>query len=155
VGSWNFVPEQRIFYETEDQFGFRSSIFSARWFGAGQPYVAIPDASLKYTTGQEELEWAASLKGMHAQALLDERRRGFGINWDDTARAQGVEAVVFGTDGQVDKYRLAVGFRFPIYKRWIYLEVDPGVEWEAEDDYATTAVLQVGLDLLFWGQANP
>lgn len=152
-GDWNFVPEQRVFYETEDKFGFRSSIYSARWFGSGRSFVAIPDASLKYTTRADDFEWAASLKGAHVPALLDERRRGRGINWDDTARARGLQAAVFGTDGQVDKYRLTAGFRFPVYKRWIYLEIDPGVEWEEEDDYATTAVVQVGLDLLFWGQA--
>lgn len=153
VGEWNLEPEQRIFYETEDKFGFRSGISSTRWFGPEQPYVVIPDASLKFTTDKDEFDWAFSLKGMRVQRLLDERRRGRGLDWDDTAVAQGLLGSVFGTDGEVDKYRLAVGFRFPVYKRWIYLEVDPGLEWEEEDDYGTTAVLQVGLDLLFWGQA--
>lgn len=153
LGAWNFEPEQRFFYETGDKFGFRSSIFSARWLGAGMPYVLIPDASIKYTTDQKDFEWASSVTGMRVFRLLDERRRGRAINWDDTARGQGLRAAVFGTDGTVDKYRLTLGFRGPLYKHWIYWELDPGLEWEEEDDYETTFVLRAGIDLLFWGQA--
>ena len=153
LGSWNFEPEQRFFYETDDKFGFRSSIFSARWLGAGMPYVLIPDASIKFTTDAEDYEWAASFKAMRVQRLLDERRRGKAIGWDDTAVSQGLRFAVYGTDGTLDTYRFSFGFRGPLYKKWIYWELDPGLEWEEEDDYDTTFVLRMGLDLLFWGQA--
>ena len=154
LGNWNFEPEQRFFYETDDKFGFRSSIFSARWLGAGMPYVLIPDASIKFTTDAEDYEWAASFKAMRVQRLLDERRRGKAIGWDDTAVSQGLRFAVYGTDGTLDTYRFAFGFRGPLYKKWIYWELDPGLEWEEEDDYDTTFVLRLGLDLLFWGQAD-
>jgi hypothetical protein len=153
LGSWNFEPEQRFFYETEDKFGFRSSIFSARWLGQDMPYVVIPDASIKYTTDKTEYEWASSLKAMRVHRLLDERRRGRAIDWDDTAVGQGLRFAVYGTDGTLDTYRCSLGFRGPLYKKWIYWELDPGLEWEEDDDYETTFVLQMGLDLLFWGQA--
>ena len=153
LGNWNFEPEQRFFYETEDKFGFRSSIFSARWLGRDMPYVLIPDASIKYTTDKQEYEWASSLKAMRVQRLLDERRRGRAIDWDDTAVSQGLRFAVYGTDGTLDIYRCSAVFRGPLYKKWIYWELDPGLEWEEDDDYATTFVLKMGLDLLFWGQA--
>ncbi len=131
----------------------RSSIFGTRWLGETKPFVLLQDASIKYTTGKEEYEWAGSVKAMHVVSLLDERRRGLGISWDDTARAQGIEGVIFGTDGKVDKYRASIGFRGPLYKRWIYWELDPGLEWEEEEDYATAVFIRLGIDLLFWGRA--
>ena len=154
LGKWTFEPEQRVFYETEDKFGSRTSIFVTRWIGKDLPFVLIEDASIKWTSDEGEAKWAASVNGMRVHTLLDERRRGMGISWDDTARAQGLQASVFGTDDLVDKYRVAIGFRGPLYKKWIYWEIDPGLEWDEEEDYDTAFFVRLGLDMLFWGHAQ-
>ncbi len=152
-GRWNVQPEQRVFYETDEKFGFRSSLFGTCWVGRELPGVIIPDASVKWTTKDEDFEWGASVKFMRVRRLLDERRRGRFIGWDDTAAAQGMKVSVTGRDSEAKNYRTMLGFRGALYRKWIYWEIDPGLEWRSDDDYDTAFVMRLGLDLLFWGHA--
>ena len=69
-----------------------------------------------------------------------------------TRRAQALKYVVLGSEGNVDTHRVVLGFRGPLYKRWIYWDVAPGLEWQREEDYDTAFLVQVGVDLLFWGK---
>ena len=152
-GPWNVEPEQRLFYETDDKFGFRSSLFGTCWVGRDLPFVIIPDVSVKWASEKKDFEWGASVKFMRVQRLLDERRRGRFIGWDDTAVAQGMKASVTGRDSEAETYRTMLGFRGPLYRKWIYWEIDPGLEWQSDEDFDMTFVVRMGIDLLFWGHA--
>ena len=153
IGNWGIRPEQRIFYETGDGFGALASLRNLIWLDEARTGALIQNLSAKWTTGKDTLEWGVSLAVARVPALLDESQRGRHVGWEDTARAQGLKYTVFGSEGNVDTHRATLGFRGPLYKRWIYWEVDPGLEWLREDDYETAGVVSVGLDLLFWGRA--
>ena len=36
----------------------------------------------------------------------------------------------------------------------LYWEIDPGLEWDEEEDYDTAFFVRLGLDMLFWGHAQ-
>jgi hypothetical protein len=151
-GEWGIRPEQRLFYDSTDKFGTLTSIAATRWLGDGKPFAALADASAKYTTAKEEVEWAASFKFAYVISMLDERQRGLSADWQDAMRAVGFRASTFGTDGSVQKYRIAVGLRRPLYQRWIYGELAPGLEWARDNDFDVSYFVHLGIDLLFWGR---
>ena len=152
-GRLDITPEARLFYETGDKEGALVSLFVNRWLGDSNAGLLIQDASLKWRKSADTLEWGTSLAAARVVTMLDENQRGHQMSWEDTARAQGVKYTVYGSYGNVDAHRLGLGFRAPLYKKWIYWDFVPGVEWRREEDYDTAIVLQVGIDMLFWGQA--
>ena len=152
-GRLDITPEARIFYETEDKEGALASLFVNRWMGDSNEGILIQDASIKWRKSADTLEWGTSLAAARVATMLDENQRGHHMSWEDTARAQGLKYTVYGSYGNVDAHRLGVGFRAPLYKKWIYWDFVPGLEWKREEDYTTAIVLQVGIDMLFWGQA--
>ena len=152
-GRLDITPEARVFYETEDKEGALASLFVNRWLGDSNEGILIQDASVKWRASKDTLEWGTSLSAARVVTMLDENQRGHHMGWEDTARSQGVKYTVYGSYGNVDAHRLGVGFRAPLYKRWIYWDFVPGLEWKREEDYTTAIVIQVGIDMLFWGQA--
>lgn len=152
-GKWGMRPEQRIFYETDDGFGALGTLRNSRWLGAGSEGLFQQNLSAKWSTETETLTWSASASFARVPALLDENLRGKNAGWEDSARAQAIRYTCFGSDGSVDSHRVVLGFRGPLYKRWIYWEADPGLEWHREDDYETTFMFRCGIDMLFWGRA--
>lgn len=153
LGEWQLRPENRIFYETGDGFGALATLRNARWLGDASDYLFQQNLSAKWSTKTDTLTWAASVSFARAMALLDENLRGKNAGWEDTARAQAVRYTCFGSEGNVDSHRVILGFRGPLYKRWIYWEADPGLEWHRDDDYETAYVFRFGIDMLFWGRA--
>ena len=152
-GKWGVRPEQRIFYETDDGFGALGTLRNSRWLGDGNEGMFQQNLSAKWSTETETLTWSASASFVRVPALLDENLRGKNAGWEDSARAQALRYTCFGSDGSVDSHRVILGFRGPLYKRWIYWEADPGLEWHRDDDYETTYVFRCGIDMLFWGRA--
>ena len=152
LGKLEITPELRAFYETGDGAGALASLFVNDWVGAANSGIVIFDASTRWLAEDDTLEWASSLALARVVALLDESLRGHHARWYDTARAQALKYAVLGSEGNVDTHRLVVGFRGPLYKQWIYWDVAPGLEWTRKEDYDTAFILQVGVDLLFWGQ---
>ncbi|NLG35350.1 MAG: hypothetical protein GX548_08355, partial [Lentisphaerae bacterium] len=153
LGNWALRPENRIFYETGDGLGALATLRNARWLGDASDYLFQQNLSAKWSTKTDTLTWAASVSFAQAMALLDENLRGKNAGWEDTARAQAVRYTCFGSEGNVDSHRVILGFRGPLYKRWIYWEADPGLEWHRDDDYETAYVFRFGIDMLFWGRA--
>ena len=52
----------------------------------------------------------------------------------------------------MEKYRLTVAFRKPLHADWIYLQIEPELEWRRDNDWDTVPVLRIGFDALFWGR---
>jgi hypothetical protein len=44
--------------------------------------------------------------------------------------------------------------RRPFYQRWIFWDVEPGIEWDVENDYQAAFRITVGVDMMFWGTAS-
>ncbi len=153
LGRLDITPEARIFYETADKEGALASLSINRWVGRWNSGIVIQDFSVKWRKSEDTLEWGTSLAAARVVNMLDEKQRGQHMSWEDTARAQGLKYSVYGSYGNVDAHRLGMGFRAPLYKKWIYWDFVPGLEWKRESDYATSVVLQLGIDLLFWGKA--
>ncbi|WP_448567772.1 hypothetical protein [Thalassotalea ganghwensis] len=50
----------------------------------------------------------------------------------------------------VDKYTLSYRYRFNAYKKWLYFEVEPFIEWPRDIDYKTTPGLALRVEGFFY-----
>lgn len=151
VGNWKITPEQRVYWESDDGFGELTSLRLQRWIGEHHGGVFQSTTAGKWTEKDEAYKWEQTLRLGRIRALLDEDKRGRNIGFDDTARAYGIRYSVFGTEGIVTEHRVQIGWRAPLYQKWIFYEVAPGVEWKEEDDFDIAYRLNIGVDILFWG----
>ncbi len=152
--SWRIRPRQKLFYETDDGFGEQTSLSMYRWFGSQNHFAAGGVVAGTYSESSDGFEWVQSVKIGYIKELLDEDDRGHDVGGSDLARGLGLGFVVNGSDTLNTQHKLALLYRRPLYKKWIYLEVDPGIKWKREHDWKADPYLLVGLDLFFWGTSE-
>ncbi len=152
-----FLPRQRLFRDTRNGWGSLTSLTVHHWFGAAQEAFVQAVSAARYTTRTTdgfELE-----QSLIVGRVLEPLEPGW--NWrkvpgtGDIARGHTLRHSVFAHAGSsecvVDRHLIAYTYRQPLYKRWVYLEVTPGLEWARADGWRTRPRLDLGLDLLLWG----
>lgn len=144
-------PQQRLFYEIDEQWGSLSTLSVDRWLGAPEKSYIGSISSMKWTTRYEDFEWEQTLKYGYVNELIVECDQLTGYSRHDVADGADISFSVFGRNSEMETYRLAVGGRHPLYKRWIYWELEPALEWRRENDFETSYRITFGIDMLFWG----
>lgn len=151
LDQWSFRPQQRLFLDSNDRLGSLSTLFIDRWLGDGHAYYAGSTTSGKYTQDSSEWTWEQSLRLGHVSELLEHRALVGQFGRRDIASGTELAAHVFGSETQVETYRLTVGISRPLYQKWIIARVEPGLEWTEENGYRTAYRITLGVDMLFWG----
>jgi hypothetical protein len=154
-GLWVIRPGQRFFYETGEGFGSLTSLTFHRWVST-KPHVfiqAISSAETSERSEGTELEQAFRVgKVKEALESMDRWERVLGDR--DIARGYVFRFSVTGHDEHesvVDGYRLGAVIRRPLYKKWIYLHINPELMWENDSNWETELRVRVSFDMLFWG----
>lgn len=150
-------PRQRFFYESDEGFGSLTSFTVHRWFGRDNNWFWQSVSAAKHTTRSTEgteLEQTVKL-ALVSKALEDKWtwKRVMGVH--DIADGHMLRYSLFGNYesgvGQINRHRVTYTWRQRLYKKWIYLEVSPGVEFENDNDWDPIPQIMVGFDMLFWG----
>lgn len=148
-GAWVLSPEQRLFYETDEGLGEMTQLSMGRWFGEDQRYYLRELLAGKWLLDTQYYSWEQTVRFYRASQLIDERDRGRGIGLDDCVRGQSIQFSVFGRDNIAQTIRLMLGFRGPLYKRWIFWQYEPGIEWTSDHDYQIDYRSVISLEMVF------
>ncbi len=148
---WTIMPMQQVFYETEDGVGEQTQLALFRWFGKRQQWSAGSMTAGTWSQSTAGLEWEQTLKGGYIRELLEEKVRGKMIDRSDLAQGTGLRYSMFGSDGKLTEHRLMLSHRRPLYKKWIYIELNPGFKWRADHAWQADPFVLCGLDFVFWG----
>lgn len=152
-GKWLFRPQQRLFFETDDKFGELSTLRVDRWLGDTKEFYLGSVSSAKWTQKSDAFNWEQTVHCGRVRELIDQTDQLYSYERQDIASGGDVAFSIFGRDGTLDVYRVTVGIRRPAYRRWIYWEIEPGLEWRRAEDFDTAYRFTVGIDMLFWGPA--
>lgn len=153
---WLFYPRQRVFYDTEDRLGELTSISASRWLWKRTFLKSV--SALRWTERSEGLEWEQTLIAGYVRGYLEPKHEGKIVGDSQTAQGISLRASVFGhksADWLADRYRVTAVYRRPLHRRWIYLELAPGIEWTDEANWGAIPSIRLGLDCLFWGPSDP
>jgi len=150
-------PRFRLFYETDDGYGALTDLTVHRWFGPRNNLYWQSVSAARYASkGTEGVDFEQSLKiGLVRQTLEDGYTWKTVVGSQDLARGHILRYSLFGNadDGYnvVERHRLTYTYRRPLYKKWIYLELAPGIQFSNENDWDAEYQLTAGFDMLFWG----
>lgn len=152
----SFSPGLTGLYESDDALGAIVSLSANRWLGQGLRHVVRSTTSAKYSERHDDWSLYHSLAYGYVPELIHEGRRGIGgVESKHIARGYGVRFGSFADADEsttMEKYRLTVAFRKPLHADWIYLQIEPELEWRRDNDWDTVPVLRIGFDALFWGR---
>jgi len=155
IDQWSFRPQQRFFLDSNDRLGSLSTMFVDRWLGDGHEYYAGSTSSGKYTQDSSEWAWEQSLRMGRVHELLQDKPVVGRFGRRDIANGSDISIHVFGTEREVETYRLTAGKTWPLYQKWIIGRVEPGLEWTVANNYKTAYRVTLGVDMLFWGSRSP
>jgi len=150
-------PRFRLYYESDEGFGNLTSITVHRWFGREKNmYWQSVSAAKANTQETDGVEWEQTLKLALVRQILEGKvswRRV--VNVQDLARGHQLRYSLFSNteygSTDINRHRLTYTYRKPLYKKWVYLEVAPGVEAANDNDWDVIPKITVGFDMLFWG----
>lgn len=126
---------QTFFWETQDGFGTRSQ------FDLEQQ---TPQVDLRrLTTG---LLWSENSDGVQASEYLSyfrflTRRRVLGGRIGLGGHLE--------PHAQADNYTARLVYRQRVHRDWLFLEIEPGLDWPRDRDFETTPFVNVKLDIIF------
>ena len=141
--------EQRFFWENEDGFGILSQLRGYRWLGDDHHWLVRNITAGRFSESTEGLEWEQTLALKHMTELVDEERRQSNLSSNNTLRCVSWKASMFGKDRELDKYRTTLLYRRPVYRDFVLMEVEPGLEWRKDEDWDIRYRFDVGMVLLF------
>jgi len=148
-GDTNFRFEQRLFWENEDGFGVLSSFEGFRWLGEEDHWIFRNLTAGRFSESTEGFEWQQSFILGHMTHLVEENLREENLSTKHTLQCLALTTSMFGKDRHQDKYRATLLYRQPVYKEFVLVEVEPGLEWRKENDWTTQYRLDVGMVLIF------
>lgn len=148
-GETQMAFEQRFFWENEDGFGSLSQLRGYRWLGESHHWLFRNTTAGRFSESTDGLDWEQTFTLGHMTHLVEEHRRLDDLGTHDTLECVAWKASVFGHDRAQDKYRTTLLYRRPIYRDFVLVEVEPGLEWRKEDDWDLRYRFDVGMVLLF------
>lgn len=145
---WYVTPAQKVFWSGDEGFGELTSLAVERVTG---PRTGILSTSAaRWTEKTKGLEWEQSL-------LLAFFPRGYTRSRRDRQHLFGLKGSVFGHksgSGVVDLYRVELGWRRPLRREWLYLDVVPGLDFKRDEGWDEVVWIRFGLEVFFDGSAR-
>jgi len=145
---WSFFPRQRVFWLSDDGFAETTAMQADYWLT--RRLIARSETAATWSEESRGLEWEQSIS------------LGYAIdgNAEDLRHALGARISAFGhyedSRNNVDTYRLALLYRRPLFRDWMFIRFVPELEWVKDDDRLEEcederliASFRVGLDILF------
>ncbi|MGA0369943.1 MAG: hypothetical protein ACO3N7_10905 [Kiritimatiellia bacterium] len=148
-GDWKMGFEQRIFWENEDGFGLYSALHGFHWVGKRDRWLFRSQLAGKFSEDTQGYEWQQTFNYGKVIRLKDETRRRKNVGIHDILDGYAFNGYIFGQDEQMAKYRSTFAMRQSIYRDFIVLQIEPGLEWRNENDWTTQYRVDAGISLLF------
>ena len=147
AGNLIITPQQRVFWQGDDGFGELTKLQLAH--PIRQRTLSVATSGAKWGEHTSGVEWSQS-------ALLGWYWRGYQRRELNRHPMLGLKGVVQGhTGGQLatDVYRIESVLRYPLRKKWMFVDFIPFVEWTRSNHWNTTPGVWVALDFFFDGSA--
>jgi len=126
---------QSMFYETEDGFGEKTQFDLDQQ--ERQNYLRRLTTTVLWSEVSDGV--AAGQSFSYYKYLTRRRVAGFRV---------GVTGHI-EPEAEVDNYNGRVTYRQRIHRDWLYLEIEPGVDWPRERDFDATPYIKVKFDIIF------
>jgi hypothetical protein len=159
-GNCFFYAQQKFYWENESGIGEISTLVFDHWINRWNTRFST---SIKWSEQDRDddhrierkdvgFRWSEVFVFNHAKELLDETQVGRLVSGYDVARGWGIRLAAFGGFHLVDEYRAGIFYRCPLRKKWMYLLVEPEINWRNENNWNSEWKIKLGIEMLFWGK---
>lgn len=165
---WTLYPNAKVFWDNDDGIGFMAAMTADYWINR---WLFRQTLSGKWNKQQEDddasdaadpdsylfgengggYRWAATTLVGYVPKLLNEKEYGRRVNGSDVADGWGIRGRVEGDAAQTLSYELSLLRKGPLYKDFLYYVIEPKVEWEAEYNWGAEYKIEIGIEMLIWG----
>lgn len=154
-GNWRIIPSQKFYYETDEGFGEITALSTYYRYGKEMRGVLSTASAARLSEDTDGLEWSQSIRIGHIAKTIEKDYLKKTVRSQDTAHGVGLKVAAYGhindETGVTDRYRVSLLYRRPLYKKWVYLEISPEVQWKNDNEWNAEHTLRIGFDMLFWG----
>lgn len=139
-GPWRIRLTESLIWESDDGFGLKTQLEFGRSFGT--------NTILRFSSGAL---WSETSRGVDL---------GQTIVWSRNVSRRRSVSIRAGVAGHtepyatVDLYSARATWRQRIYRDWLYLEIEPGVDFPREKDFDAVPLLGIRFDVIL-GAAKP
>lgn len=152
TGPVQWHANQRFYFETGEGFGTLSSLAQHHWIH--RKWMLGHVSAARWSEATTGVEWQDRLSLLRVLRVIEDEKHGQFIGDGDISHGAGIRLGANGReDGshEMSRYQLALVYRRPLFRRdYLYLEINPEVQWKRENDWNPDYTLRVGLDILFW-----
>jgi hypothetical protein len=153
-GNWYLTPHVRAYWESDDGLGQMTSLRVNRWLDSGHTKLFRSVSAGRFTDESNGWDWEQSIGVGFIKELISDKHRE-NVVAKDVAYGLGLNGTIFGHinsgSAVTDRYRIRFVMRRQIYKRWIYLQISPEIEFKRYMDWEPSYMLRIGFDMLFYG----
>jgi len=145
---WVVYPQHKFYWESDDGFGMVTTMGATKWID--DQWVLRSDTGVRWTEKSDGVEWDQSFSITDIFESLVEGDRKSDLYY--AYKAVGVRFSIFGHhDGHnvMDRYRISYTYRRPLYKRWVYLNLTPEINWRDDNGWDTDPGIRIGVELVF------
>jgi hypothetical protein len=158
--NWLVYPQQKIYWENEIGLGEISTLVFDHWTNRWNTRFSTSikwseqdrDNDHQTERKDEGFRWSEVFIFGHAKELMDEMQLGRVVAGEDVAHGWGIRLAAFGGFHLVDEYRAGIFYRRPLRKKWMYLLVEPEINWRNENNWNHEWKIKFGIEMLFWGK---
>jgi hypothetical protein len=159
-GNWSLYPQQKFYWENEKGLGEISTVVIDHWINRWNTRLSTSvkwskqdsDADRQTERKDAGFRWSEVFIFDHANELLDETQLGRLVSGYDVANGYGIRLAAFGGFHNIDEYQAGIFFRRPLRKKWLYLLVEPDIDWKKINNWNPERTIKFGVEILFWGR---
>jgi len=168
LDGWTTYPNIKLFWESEDRLGASTALVFNRWRNRllfrqtfsgkitkddleSDDKKADDPESPQFGDDGGGVRWLASTTLGYVPHLLDERDYGRRVGGKDVARGVGIRGQIRGNAVKSLEAKVTLFHKRPIYKDFLFLVLAPEVVWDEEESWKEEYILNVGVEMLVWG----
>lgn len=148
VRGWLIAPTQRVFWQSDDGFGEVTTLALQKWINKRTVFGSSTGVRLTEISDGAEWDQNVSLLRIFDKEITGSRRSD--ILYSHRALEGRFSLYGHYNNGHaMDRYRLQVKYRQPLYSHWVFLNVTPELNWRDEHGWQVDPGIRVGVELVF------
>ena len=149
LGSWQFEPVQTFIYSLEDEFSEKTEVYLDRSTSENTLLRFVVDRGTESRHGGMNydgfVQWFWTLRKHQGLSL----NLGFNGHTKYKQLIKGSDPSEYENKNKVFNYLFILRWRENIFRKWLFYEIGPGVNYHQTHDYRPNYNIYFGIDLFF------
>ncbi|MDF7822704.1 hypothetical protein P4B35_01660 [Pontiellaceae bacterium B12227] len=149
VKGWMISPKQRFYWESDDGFGEVTTLGLLKWINIRTVFGSSTGVRLTEVSNGAEWNQTFSLLRIFDEEITGSRRSNILYSNRAIEGSFSLYGHHYRGSHTMDRYRVQIRYRQPVYSYWVFLNVTPELIWRDEHNWQVDPGIRVGVELVF------